>query len=131
MDLARARKLRASKTKQTFERDMNENGRPLIRKENTRRVEKLLFFKMPVRRPFQDGETGLLGHGDGHAAGKFRCVGGLHDLTLYWLAAGETGREWQIGGAGMMLESIAAKFARQQSGSIEVQRHDKRSFEMS
>src|SRR5688572_27940689 len=110
---------------------MNENGRPLIRSEKSRRDEKLLFFTSPVRHPSQDGEVGLLCHGDGHAAGKFRSVGGFHDFTLSWLAAGETGREWQIGGAGMMLESIAAKFARQQSGSIEVQRHDKRSFEMS
>jgi hypothetical protein len=99
--------------------------------ENTRRVEKLLFFKMPVRRPFQDGETGLLGHGDGHAAGKFRCAGGLHDLTLYRLAARLTGREWQIGSAGVMLESIAAKFAWQQGRSIKVQRHGRRSFDAS
>jgi hypothetical protein len=91
---------------------MNEVCRPEIRNENTRRVEKLLFFEMTVDGSFQDSETGLLGHGDGHPAGKFRRTEGLHDLTLHLLAARRAGGEIHLLFVRSMLESISTQLAR-------------------
>ena len=102
---------------------MNVNCRPLIRKKNTGRVERLLILEMPIGVSFQDGETGLLGGGDGQNAGKFRCADALRELTLHGLAASPARLQRRFRRGCVVLESIATKFAGHFGRRVKVQRH--------
>jgi hypothetical protein len=102
---------------------MNEECRPMIRNENTRRVEKLLLFEMPVVSSFQDSETGLLGDGDGHAGGKFRRAEGLQRLLLNLLTAGRAVREIRFASTCAVFKSVPAKLARLVLGNVKAQGH--------
>lgn len=83
---------------------------------------------MPVGVAFQDGEAGLLGHGDGSAGRKFRRAHGLHGMTLYALATFWTTRQGHRRGRCVMFKAVSTQPARRTGGNIEVQRHESAVF---
>lgn len=103
---------------------MLEKVKPGNVRENTARVEKLLFFKGAIGGAPEDRKSGRAGAGHGEG-GRNAGVDGLDRLPHDGLAAGRAFGQIRGGAGGPMLEARAAEFARRAGGSIKMERHGK------